>query len=123
MSLDCVDGKAIIGYAGLGAKALGTEPSDWVSNVLQGRNATLEQSLSILSEAMKRQFPKHLARLQWSGAPTHSFIVPAEVNNRMELYSDLAFKRNTEDYFFRYTKWKTKVSDKKNFTLRAGYGW
>lgn len=39
MFLDTTDGVAILGYAGLGTTALGTEPADWMSAVLRGRNA------------------------------------------------------------------------------------
>lgn len=42
---ETTDAVAILGYAGLGATALGTEPADWMSNVLRGQNLPLEQSL------------------------------------------------------------------------------
>lgn len=54
MFLETTDGVAILGYAGLGATALGTEPADWMSAVLRGRNLPLEQCLGALAEAMKR---------------------------------------------------------------------
>lgn len=38
MFLESTDGAAILGYAGLGATARGTEPADWMSAVLRGRN-------------------------------------------------------------------------------------
>ena len=43
--LETTDGTALLGYAGLGATALGTEPGDWMARVLRGRNHPLEQSL------------------------------------------------------------------------------
>jgi hypothetical protein len=52
MFLETTDGVATLGYAGLGATALGTEPADWMSAVLRGRNLPLEQSLGILAEAI-----------------------------------------------------------------------
>ncbi len=45
MFLETVDGIAILGYTGLGATVKGTEPADWMSAVLRGRNLPLEQSL------------------------------------------------------------------------------
>ena len=44
MFLETTDGVAILGYAGLGATARGTEPSDWMSAVLRGRNFPLDVS-------------------------------------------------------------------------------
>ena len=35
MFLETTDGVAILGYAGLGATARGTEPADWMSAVLR----------------------------------------------------------------------------------------
>ena len=58
--LDARDGSAILAYAGLGATRLGTEPADWMSAVLRGRNLPLEQSLGVLAEAIKRRLPQHL---------------------------------------------------------------
>lgn len=60
MFLETTDGVAILGYAGLGATALGTEPADWISAVLRSRNLPLEQSLGKLAEAIKKQLPRHL---------------------------------------------------------------
>src|SRR5262245_31137533 len=58
MFLETNDGMAILGYAGLGATARGTEPADWMSAVLRGRNLPLEQPLRILADALKAQFPR-----------------------------------------------------------------
>jgi len=41
MFLETTDAVAILGYAGLGATALGAEPADWMSAVLRGRNLPL----------------------------------------------------------------------------------
>jgi hypothetical protein len=53
MLVETTDGVAILGYAGVGATALGTEPADWMAAVLRGRNLPLEQSLGVLARAMK----------------------------------------------------------------------
>ena len=54
MMLDTADGVAILGYAGLGMTAAGTEPSDWMVRVLRGRTLSLEQSLSVLAQRFRR---------------------------------------------------------------------
>jgi hypothetical protein len=82
MFLDTTDGAAILGYAGLGATQGGTEPSDWMSAALRGRNFTLEQSLVALAEAMKKQFPRHMFRL-----PSHTVLVPAFLGGESRLYT------------------------------------
>jgi hypothetical protein len=87
MFLQTTDGVAILGYAGLGATAKGTEPADWMSAVLRGLNLPLEQSLSVLANAMKAQFPRHMARLP-SGM-THNVAIPAIVGEEVRLYAIL----------------------------------
>ncbi len=42
MLLDTTDGTAVLAYAGLGATAAGTEPSDWMSATLNGLNLPME---------------------------------------------------------------------------------
>jgi len=103
MFLETVDGVAILGYAGLGATAMGTEPADWMSAVLRGRNLPLEQCLGVLAEAMKQQFPRHLMRMP--GTPVHNIFVPAFLDNEVRLYTiDLVFAPDRKRYFFRYTR-------------------
>jgi hypothetical protein len=105
MFLETTDGVAILGYAGLGATALGTEPADWMSAVLRGRNLPLEQSLNVLAEAMKKQLPRHMVRMPGDGGPAHNVIVPAFLNNAPRLYTiDLAFAPDRKNYRFRYTR-------------------
>jgi hypothetical protein len=82
MFLESTDGVAILGYAGLGATARGTEPSDWMSSVLRGRNMTVETSLNVLAKAAKEQLPRHMRQI-----PGHNIIVPAFVNNDPRLYT------------------------------------
>ncbi len=105
MFLETTDGVAILGYAGLGATALGTEPADWMSAVLRGRNLSLEQSLGVLAEAMKKQLPWHLVRISGYGSPAHNVVVTAFVGNETRLYTiDLVFTPDRKSYHFRYTR-------------------
>lgn len=105
MMLETKDGVAMLGYAGLGATAGGTEPADWMSAVLRGRNLPLEQCLGELSSALQRQFPKHLVALPVQFGAAHSILVPAFLNDEPRLYSiDLAFAPDRHSYSFRYTR-------------------
>jgi hypothetical protein len=105
MFLETTDGQAILGYAGLGATALGTEPADWMSSVLRGRKLSLEQSLNVLADAVKRQLPRHMVRIPGGGGPSHNVIVPAFVGDDVRLYTiDLAFAPDRRTYRFRYTR-------------------
>jgi hypothetical protein len=105
MFLDTDDGKAILGYSGLGETALGTEPADWMSAVLRGRRLSLEQSLGVLTDATKRQLPRHMVRLPGDGGVTYNIIVPAFVHNKASLYTiDLVFSPDRTGYSFRYTR-------------------
>lgn len=87
MFLETIDGVAILGYAGLGATAFGTEPSDWMSNVLRGRNLPLEHSLDVIAEAMTRQLPKHMIQKSGSDIPTHDVVITALLKDRVRLYT------------------------------------
>jgi hypothetical protein len=103
MFLETTDGVAILGYAGLGATSLGNEPADWMSAVLRTRNLPLEQCLGTIADAMKREFPRHMARIP--GTPAHNVIVPAFVGEELKLYTiDLAFAPDRRSYQFRYTR-------------------
>jgi hypothetical protein len=105
MFLETTDGVAILGYAGLGLTALGTEPADWMSAVLRGRNLPLEQSLAVLAEAMKKQFPRHMLRIPGHGGPVHNIFVPAFIGKEPRLYTiDLVFAADRKSYKFRYTR-------------------
>ena len=79
MFLVTTDGEAILGYAGLGATARGTEPADWMSAVLRGRNLPLEQSLGILANALKAQFPRHMGNV-----PAHIVVISAFVKMKRD---------------------------------------
>jgi hypothetical protein len=105
MFLDTPDGVAILGYAGLGETAGGTEPSDWISSVLRGRNLPMEQSLDVLAEAVKNQFPPHLRRLRERGAPPHYILATAFLGNEARLYTiDLAFAPDRKSYDIRLNR-------------------
>lgn len=104
MFLETTDGVAILGYAGLGATALGTEPADWMSAVLRGRNLPLEQSLGVLADALKTQFPPHMKQMR-GPPPAHSVLVAAFVNNEGRFYTiDLVFASNRKTFKFRYPR-------------------
>jgi hypothetical protein len=100
MFLETTDGVAILGYAGLGATARGTEPADWMSAVLRGRNMPLEQSLGTLADAMKKQFPRHMGQ-----TPSHTIIVPAFLGEEARIYTiDLVLAADRKSHLFRYTR-------------------
>jgi hypothetical protein len=82
MFLETNDGVAIPGYTGLGDTGV-TEPSDWMSAVLRGRNVPLEQSIAILAEAGKAQLPPHLS----PRIPQHHVLIPAFLNDKVKLYT------------------------------------
>jgi hypothetical protein len=104
MLLETTDGVAILGYAGLGATALGTEPADWMSAVLRGRSLPLDQSLRVLAEAMKQRLPNHMKRMPVSGGPAHQVFAPAFIGTEARLYSiDLVFSPDRRQCFFRHT--------------------
>jgi hypothetical protein len=101
--LETTDGVAMLGYAGLGRTAGGTEPSDWIGRVLRGRNWPLEQALGAVSEAMQREMPHHLHPKQLN---SHHFLVPSFIGNQSRLYSiELALIPGTRNTHYRYTRW------------------
>lgn len=105
MLLDTKDGTAILGYAGLGKTAHGTEPSDWMSSVLRGRNLPLEHSLKILAEVMTRQLPKHLTLGTRNGFLRHNIVCPAFVGDEVRLYTiDLAVSSDFQRCKFKITR-------------------
>lgn len=111
MFLDTTDGMAILGYCGLGITGNGTEPSEWMSAVLRGRNFPLEQSLGVLAEAMRRELPKHMVLLRADGGPRHNLIIPAFIGNEVRLYTiDLVLGANRKSDLFLYTRHETRES-------------
>jgi hypothetical protein len=117
MFLETTDGVAILGYAGLGETTQGgTEPSDWMSAVLRCTNFSLEQSLGVLAEAMKRQFPRHMF-----GLPSHTVLVPAFLGGEPRLYTiGLALTPDRKSYAFRYTRVVNRMPPATSRTPRFG---
>ncbi len=110
--LETTDGVAILGYAGLGATGLGTEPSDWMGRVLRGRNLPLEQSLSVIADAMKAQLPKHLRHTALQDKASHVVIAPAFVGKHTRLYSiDMSVSGSGKPTGFRYTRFNNGKVD------------
>ncbi len=122
MFMETTDGVAILGYAGLGATARGTEPADWMSAVLRGRKLSLEQSLGELAGAMERQFPKHLTGIPRDVPAVHNILIPSLVNGEVRLYTiDLAFAPDRKTYSFRYTRHVVNpAADRPHRTPRIG---
>lgn len=112
MFLETKDGVAILGYAGLGATARGTEPADWMRSVLRGHNVSLERSLSILADAHQRQLPRHLGAFPQSWEPQHNVVIPVLLNDAPCLFSiDMQLARDRKSYRFRYTRHVTTGPD------------
>lgn len=102
MSLETRDGAAMISYAGLGLTAAGTEPSEWMSAVLRGRNLLMEESLNALAAAMEREFPAHLLRLPSEFGAKHAIVVAARIHDEPMVYSiDMAYAPDRTRYSFR----------------------
>lgn len=87
MFLHTTDGVGILGYAGLGATALGTETADWMNAVLRCRSLPLDQSLQVLAAAIQRQIPPHLAPITGNGGIEHHVLITAFRGNEFRLYS------------------------------------
>ncbi len=99
-ALETVDGQAILSYAGLGATALGNQPSQWISNVLRGRSLPLEGSLRIIADAMKREFLPHFSQVRNVRQRQHGFLVSAFAEGQHRVYTiELAGSR--DGYYFR----------------------
>jgi hypothetical protein len=115
------DGVAILGYAGLGATARGTEPADWMSAVLRGRNVPLEEALGKLADALKAQFPRHMLQIHKNFRAAHTVLIPAFLNGEARLYSiDLVFTPDRSSQMFRYTRFGVKNSTRAPRVAIAG---
>lgn len=105
MFLETTDGVAILGYAGLGATLLGTEPADWMSNVLRGRNMPLVQSLHVLKDAIVREMPRHVAKLAGQGVVGHTVMATAFLGEEAMFYTiDLVFLPGRRQFQYRFTR-------------------
>jgi hypothetical protein len=79
VGLDCQDGVALVGYAGLGATRLDApDLSAWVVNTLNCRNEPVVQSLAILAEAAQRRIWPRLD----STIGEHRFAIVAFVDGK-----------------------------------------
>lgn len=112
--LDTLDGKAIIGYAGLGATARGMEPSEWVSNSLRGLHVTIEQALEVLVNAAGKALPAHLTRIPEHFQ--HVMLVPAFTKSA-QLYS-IAYQQTGKEISIGLNR-LIKTSSGTSFTPRA----
>ena len=105
MCLETVDGIALLGYAGLGATAAGTQPAHWMSAVLRGRNVPMEQSLGIIADALRRQFPRHLRTLPRGVPATHNVLAQCFIHGQPKFFSiDLGLSLDRSAQAFRYTR-------------------
>lgn len=105
MILEGTDGRALLGYAGLGATASGMEPADWMISVLRGSKRSIEQSLSVLAGAMKRQLPPHLIKLPKGSPLAHTLLITAFVESELRFYTiDLVMPPDRKLWYFRYTR-------------------
>lgn len=84
MTIEAHDGVAILGYAGLGKTAAGTEPSEWMSTVLRGRNHKLEDYLEVLRRALEKELPRHTSTLPNFA---HNVIALGYLNREARLYT------------------------------------
>jgi hypothetical protein len=102
MALETMDGSTgVIGYAGVGETPHGTQPSDWMSAVLRGRQGlTFEQAMVILSNAANQQLPRFLSR-ELLG---HFMIIPAFVRGVGALHVIENIRTNDGRSAFRYGK-------------------
>ncbi len=78
---DGTDGRAMIGYAGLGRTTSGMEPSEWISNTLRGRLLSVEAALSVLAQELKVQLPNKLGPIT-----KHIVIATSIVDKEVRLY-------------------------------------
>jgi len=105
LALETTDGVALLGYAGLGLTARETEPSDWMSGVLRGRNFPMEQSLRVLAKAAKAQLPRHMIQIPGKGWLSHNIVVTSFVCEKANFYTiDLSISPNRDKFPFRHTR-------------------
>lgn len=86
LNVSAKGGEMLLAYAGLGATARNSEPSEWMKNILVGRGKlTIEQSLQVLAQGFLDEFPRHM---RWMpGNKSHSVLAPALCDGKAQLYS------------------------------------
>jgi hypothetical protein len=88
-TVKAVDGLALLGYAGLGETAKGTQPSTWMRNLLDGRMMTVEGCLAELAIGIEQEFPPHLVDIG-----DHLVVISAVVDNQPRMYGIHLRERN-----------------------------
>ncbi|WP_460807923.1 hypothetical protein [Nocardioides salsibiostraticola] len=95
MTVEASDGVVMLGYAGLGLTAGGTQPSSWMCNVLRGRNLSVEGCLFALAHEMQQHLRPHVAS-RWNQIVAAPAIVDGECRSYVIGLSDngrVAFQR------------------------------
>lgn len=121
--LETKDGVGLLGYAGLGATASGTEPSEWICAVLRSRNLLFERSLDVIAKAMKEQFPPHLIGLSQRAGNSHAMLVSAFVGSEARLYGiGMNVPAESGSHEFVYTRWVRQPRNAPPRLAAAGSG-
>jgi hypothetical protein len=110
LQIDGTDGQALLGYAGLGASLAKTQPSDWMNDLLVGKEGlTVEQQLGIIADATKSDMPPELSKLV--GPQAHHLLASALVNDEPRLYAvTLQLAPPTVPPHFVFTRYVTTES-------------
>lgn len=88
LDLERSDGRALLGYSGLGQTPRGqTQPSDWMNATVRGVNVPLEQALLVIASAVCKEVPKYLRHVAELGNSAHVILAPAFVDGKPALYS------------------------------------
>lgn len=81
--LETMDGRAILGYAGIGLTQGGVEPSDWLGAILRGRNCKLDHAMNFVKAAFESELPRFFRARQ---IPCHHLLTPCFIEGRPWLY-------------------------------------
>lgn len=85
LSIEGMDGRALLGYAGLGSSKSRTEPSAWMNDLLKGKGRLrVEEQLGLIASAMKAELPQHLAAI--TGEKSHVLIATAIIEGKVRVY-------------------------------------
>jgi hypothetical protein len=103
MLLDTIDAHALLGYSGLGSTAaFGTEPSNWMSRVLRGRDLPLEASLQLIAQTAQRELLPHLRRWPGSGPMRHILFTSAFLNGQQKFYTTDLRTPDRKNWYFQH---------------------
>jgi len=104
MKYQSADGWALIGYAGVGRSIGGMEPSQWMSNVLNGRLIPMEAALGLLAHAAREKILPHARVL----GVAHTFVAACLVDGEPRLYTiELVPDPCTQVYSVGFTRYAT----------------